>query len=151
MISFVNIGFFSTRRKLNAIIVISFILFLVNGNLVSAQNISKPEKVKSVTEVTVVTKGGKEVETKKSFQSFDAHGNVTEEIEYDDDGKVKDHATYEYNAAGQKVKETSFMPDGRIEDVTVYTYDENGNRISKTVMNKDGAVKSKKIFRYEYR
>lgn len=146
-----NRSFFSSMRCLKEIMLFLAILLLANVCPALAQNIAKPEKVKSVTELTVATKGGKEVETKKSFQSFDAHGNVTEEIEYDDDGKVKDHAMYEYNATGQKVKETSFLPDGRIEDVTVYTYDANGNRISKTVMNKDGAVKSKKIFRYEYR
>ena len=129
-------------------------IFLVSTffyTAISAQNIAKPEKVKSVTEVAIETKGGKDIETKKSFQSFDEKGNVTEEIEYDDDGKEKDHATYEYNTQNQKVKETHLLADGKIESVTMYSYDQHGNRASKIVTGKDGTIKSKKVYRYEYR
>jgi S-adenosylmethionine hydrolase len=117
----------------------------------NAQSISHPEKIRSVTEVVIETKGTKESEVKKSFQQFDMKGNVTENIEYEDDGKVKNHSTYEYNDLNQKVKETEFLPDGKVESVAVYTYDQYGNRATKTMMDKDGEVKSKKVFRYEYR
>lgn len=104
-----------------------------------------------VTEVVIESKGGKETEVRKSFRAYNEKGNLTEEIEYDDDGKIKNHTTSEYNEKQQKVKETAFLPDGKIESIALYTYDPEGNRISKTTMNKDGSVKSKKVFHYEYR
>lgn len=116
-----------------------------------AQTKSFPGKVKSVTEVVIETKSGKETERKKSFQSFDERGNVLEEIEFEDDGKIKSHNTYEYNEQGLKVRETALLPDGKVETVTNYIYDHDGNRLSKTVVDKDGEVKSKKIYKYEYR
>ena len=116
-----------------------------------AQNISHPEKIKSVTEFSVETKNGKEIETKRSMQVYDQSGNITEEIEYDDFGKIKDHTVSEYNAENLKVKESHLLPNGKIESITNYTYDQFGNRLSKTVTTEDGGVKSKKVFRYEYR
>lgn len=116
-----------------------------------AQTKPFPGKIKSVTEVVIETKSGKETERKKSFQSFDERGNVLEEIEFEDDGKIKSHATYEYNEQGLKVRETVLLPDGKVETVTNYIYDHDGNRLSKTVLDKNGVVKSKKIYKYEYR
>ena len=132
-------------------ILIPIISVMISFSNLTAQNISKPEKVKSVTELSIETKNGKDIETKRSFQSFDEKGNVTEEIEYDDDGKMKDHSVNEYNSQNQKIKETHFLPDGKIESITSYTYDQYSNRTTKTVTTKDGVVKSKKVFRYEYR
>ncbi|MGB3075933.1 MAG: hypothetical protein WBB36_11460 [Chitinophagales bacterium] len=116
-----------------------------------AQSKMTPGKVKSVTEVVIETKGGKETESTKSFQSFDLRGNLLEEIEYDDYGKIKTHTTSEYNDQNQKVKETSLLPDGKTETITNYIYDHEGNRISKIVLDKNNEVKSKKLYRYEYR
>ncbi|HUM46604.1 MAG TPA: hypothetical protein PLD84_06735 [Chitinophagales bacterium] len=127
------------------------ILFLMPVTLLQAQSKTNAGKVKSITEVVIETKGGKEAETKKSFQSFDERGNLLEEIEYDDYGKIKNHTTSEYNEQNLKVKETSFLPDGKTETVSIFAYDHEGNRISKTVMDKNGEVKSKKLYKYEYR
>lgn len=124
---------------------------LVWHGTMQAQTKPFPGKIKSVTEVVIETKNGKESERKKSFQSFDEQGNVLEEIEFEDDGKIKSHATYEYNEQGLKVRETVFLPDGKVETVTNYVYDHEGNRLSKTVLDKNGVVKSKKIYKYEYR
>lgn len=124
---------------------------VLSFNLLLAQSPIKSGKVKSVTEVVIEMKGGKETEVKKSFLAFDERGNTIEEIEYDDDGKIKTHTTSEFNNLDQKVKETSFLADGKPETITLFVYNQEGDRVSKTVMNKEGAVKSKKIFRYEYR
>ncbi len=137
------------QRRLPLIMLI--LAFLISANKLAAQESPQTGKVKSVTEVAIENKGGKEIEITKSFRSYDEKGNLTEEIEYDDDGKVKNHSAIEYNEKQQKVKETTFLPDGKIETVAVYSYDPEGNRISKTTLHKDGSVKSKKVFRYEYR
>ncbi|MCY7409800.1 MAG: hypothetical protein LH473_05970 [Chitinophagales bacterium] len=110
----------------------------------------KSTGIKSTTEFTVETKAGKENEIKKSFQQFDAKGNVIEEIEFDEFENEKSHVKNEYNSSNQKIKELKLLPNGKADEVTLYEYDEKGNRISKTVTDKDGKVKSKKRFVYEY-
>jgi hypothetical protein len=136
------------RNLLRALFTAIVIAFMLPSQ---AQNISHPEKIKSVTEFSVETKNGKELETKRTLQVYDQSGNITEEIEYDDFGKIKDHTLSEYNGENLKVKESHLLPNGKIESITTYTYDQFGNRLSKTVTTEDGDVKSKKVFRYEYR
>ncbi len=132
-------------------LLIPLMAIMLLGNKLQAQELPQTGKIKSVTEVVIESKGGKETEVRKSFRAYNEKGNLTEEIEYDDDGKIKNHTTSEYNEKQQKIKETAFLPDGKIESIALYTYDPEGNRISKTTMNKDGSVKSKKVFHYEYR
>ena len=103
--------------------------------------------IKSVKEISI---DNKDKETTKTFQSFDGQGNLTEEIEYEDDGKVKDHVKYEYNNSNLKIRETHFTPDGKIDEVSTYEYDAKGNRISKTVKDGAGKLKSRKKYVYEY-
>src|SRR4030095_6092525 len=97
---------------------IFFFFLLASCFILHAQTVSSPEKIKSVTELTVETRNGKDVETKKSVQLFDEKGNMTEETEYDDDGKVKDHIIYEYDSNRNKTRETHLLADGKIESVT---------------------------------
>lgn len=137
------------RRILHLLLLSTVLCCIVEYGM--AQTKSTTHKIKSVTEVVITTKGNKETETKKSYELFDERGNTIEEINYDDDGKIKEHTTSEYNELNKKVRETSFTPDGKIESVTTYTYDHEGNRIDKTVTDKNGAIKSKKLYRYEYR
>ena len=140
-----------TKSKRRILLIIQFVAIIFFENKLSAQELPQTGKMKSVTELTIESKGGKETEILKSYRAYDEKGNLTEEIEYDDYGKVKNHTANEYNEKQQKIKETTFLPDGKIESTALYTYDLQGNRISKTTMNKDGSVKSKKVFRYEYR
>ncbi len=123
-------------------IVLAF--FILTCSTAYAQN---KAGIKSVKEISVETK---DKEVTRSFQSFDKNGNVIEEIEYDDDGRIKDHTKYEYNADHLKIKETHLTPDSKTEEVTMYEYDAKGNRISKTVMDGNGKIKSKKKYVYEY-
>jgi len=103
--------------------------------------------IKSIKETSVDSKGK---ELPKSFEAYDPQGNLTEEIQYDDDGKIKVHEKYEFNKANQKVKETHFLPNGNIDEVATYEYDAKGNKVLKTVTDGSGRVKSKKKFTYEY-
>lgn len=140
--------------KINALPILAtltlFTLF-ISSRPAGAQASGSPGKIKSVTEVVIESKSGKDVEINKSFRAFDAQGNLIEEIDYDDAGKIQSHTISEFNQKNQKIKETMLLPDGKTESVSMYTYDEEGNRTSKTTLNKDGVVKSKKVYRYEYR
>ena len=106
--------------------------------------------VKSQTEYSVETKGGKSVEIKRHYQHFDQQGNLVDEIDYDSDGKLKEETKYEYNSQNQKVKEIHFTPDGKIDEISTYEYDSKGNRISKITTDGNGKLKSKKKWTNEY-
>ena len=49
----------------------------------------KNNKVKSFKEVETIVENGKEMTHNIIFQRMDGDGNITEEIDYDKDGKVK--------------------------------------------------------------
>lgn len=138
-------------NSLSIFTAITLFVLIFSCRQAGAQESSAPGKIKSVTEVAIEAKSGNDVEINKSFRAFDAQGNLIEEIDYDDAGKIQSHTISEFNQKNQKIKETMLLPDGKTESVSLYTYDEEGNRTSKTTLNKDGVVKSKKVYRYEYR
>ena len=117
-----------------------------SGNLLAQSK----SPVKSQTEFAVETKGGKSVEIKKHYQQYDQRGNLVDEIDYDNDGKLKEESKYEYNNQNQKVKEIHFTPDGKIDEISTYEYDAKGNRTSKIITEENGKLKAKKKYVYEY-
>ncbi len=122
------------------------ILFLiaVSSTEAAAQT---AQGIKSVTEISL---DSKEKETTRAFKAYDEIGNLIEEKEFDDDGKLKDHVKYEYNSGGLKVKEIHFTADGKPAEITTYEYDSKGNRIAKTETDGSGKVKSRKKYVYEF-
>ncbi|MCX7987653.1 MAG: hypothetical protein N2662_12020 [Bacteroidales bacterium] len=88
-------------------------------------------------------------QVKDSFTRFDEEGNVIEEIEYDEYGKVKKHLLYEYDKDGNKIKETSLTPKGTTASVIEFKY-ENGLKKEKIVYNGSGKIIQKKKYIYEY-
>ena len=118
--------------------------FIGSAAVASAQVVAG---TKSVAEISIDSKGG---ETRKLFQAFDQKGNILEELEYEDDGKLKDHVKYEYDDRHRKIKETHLDADGKVEEISTYEYDDRGNRVSKTETDANGKVKSKKKYVYEY-
>lgn len=122
------------------------ILFLVAFSCEKAAA-QTAQGIKSVTEISL---DGKDKETTRSFKSYDETGNLIEQKEFDDDGKLKDHVKYEYNSGGQKVKEIHFTADGKPAEITTYEYDIKGNRIAKTETDGSGKVKSRKKYVYEF-
>ncbi|HYV93837.1 MAG TPA: hypothetical protein VE978_18820 [Chitinophagales bacterium] len=120
--------------------------------LFSSPEISAQTKspVKTETEFSLETKGGKEIQIKRHFKAYDEQGNLVDEIDYDSDGKFKEETKTEYNAKKQKVKEIHFISEGKIDEISTYEYDSKGNRISKTVTDENGKLQSKKKWTYEY-
>src|SRR5439155_9117034 len=121
------------------VVVLCFCLFSFSNLFAQTKS-----PVKSQTEYSIETKGGKSVEIKRHYQQFDQHGNLVDEIDYDSDGKMKEETKYEYNSQNQKVKEIHFTPDGKTDEINTYEYDSKGNRISKITTEGNGKLKSKK-------
>ena len=120
--------------------------------ILSSQKISAQTKapIKTETEFSIETKGGKEIQIKRHFKAYDEQGNLVDEIDYDSEGKFHEQMKNEYNEKKQKIKETHFIAEGKIDEVSTYEYDSNGNRISKTVVDENGKLISRKKWTYEY-
>jgi antitoxin component YwqK of YwqJK toxin-antitoxin module len=126
-------------------------LFVMSAVLLplSAQD-KKAQKhnLKSITVYEQKSDKGKLGKTLPESQTtYDASGNVIEEIEYSN-GKVSKHLTYQYNENNDRIRETEFDNLGNKIKVTEYKYN-NGLRSEKSVYNGAGQLLSRKTYKYE--
>ncbi|MCQ2375348.1 MAG: hypothetical protein MJ069_05555 [Salinivirgaceae bacterium] len=122
--------------------------FLVVSGAANAQK--RYANVKTVTEYEeVFEKDGKEPKKiKKSVTTFDQNGNAVEEIEFEDNGKVKSRTVSSYDAEGNHISDIIYNPDGTIDDKVEYKY--NGRlRIEKSEFGAKGKIKKRKTYQYE--
>lgn len=108
----------------------------------------KEAGIKKVTEYKYEYKSGKEVKTVDAVKTYDANGNETEVIEYDDLGKITKHEKMTYNADNDKASETDYDPAGKVKKVVKYTYDDQKRRATESEY--DAAGKLKKVSKYSY-
>jgi YD repeat-containing protein len=106
--------------------------------------------LKTESGFSIEMKGGKEIQIKRHFRSYDEKGNIIDEIDYDSDGRIKEEIKYEYSSRNEKIKETRLSADGKIVEISMYEYDTRGNRISRVVTDANKKVQSKKMYVYEY-
>jgi hypothetical protein len=121
-------------------------LFLFNVISVAGQQ--KPVQPKVKTIIVYEEKFDKLVskKLKESETTYDANGNILEDIQYKD-GKIDKHFKYVYDANNNKIKETELDPSGNIGEYSEYKYN-NNLRTEKTVYDPQGKVKSKKQYVY---
>lgn len=137
------------KKKHGLRIVLFSVGLLVSATLYSQKNDSKP-KVKSVTVMEENYEDDKSgTQQKESFTRFDLQGNIVELIEYDKEGKEKQHILYEYDKEGHKTKETSLKANGNKDKEEVFIY-QNGLRTEKIVYYGNGKIKSKKKYIYVF-
>ena len=108
------------------------------------------DKIKTETEMISDDKSGIETYHKESYTAYDQNGNTVEEIQYNDDGSIKEHKKYTYNASNLKTEETEYDAAGKLTKKTAYTYDAKGNKVSKVVTDGAGKTKQKKKYVYTY-
>lgn len=133
------------RNVLLAVFVFCFTL----PSLAQKKTDPKMNNVKSVTVSKQDFEKGAGPVLRESYVLYDANGNVLEEIEYNNDGKVKTHFKYQYDGNGNKIKEFELNPAGKTVKTTEYKY--NGNmRTERNVYDASGKLKSKKTYQYEY-
>jgi YD repeat-containing protein len=121
-------------------------LFIINTNTAAGQQKPAQPKVKSIVVYDekfdkLVSKKSKESET-----TYDAHGNIIEEIDYVNN-KVDKHFQYQYDASDNKIKELELDASGKVTKTSEYKYDK-GLRIEKTIAGADGKVRTKKTYVY---
>lgn len=128
---------------------LKFILGIVSFSILSVASVSAQKTYDG--KVLKEVKEWKIVGNKRSLDHvsrYDAKGNKTEEIEYDNDGKQKSRSTFEYNEAGKCVKEVVYDENNKVEKTISTEYNEKGKKKGQTTFQPNGKVKSKKEFEY---
>ena len=125
----------------------TLILLIMLGSVAaySQKNGSKP-KIKSIIVLEEKSDMLVKKQVKESETSYDAHGNITEEILYKQ-GKESRHFRYRYDNDDNKILEEKIDPSGDVVEYSEYKY-ENGLRIEKIVYTGDGKMKSRKVYQY---
>jgi hypothetical protein len=121
-------------------------LFMMSTYIAAGQQKPAPPKIKSII---VYDEKFDKLTSKKSKESetvFDAHGNITEEIQYVNN-KIDKHFQYQYDANDNKIKELELDSSGKITKTSEYKFDK-GLKIEKTIAGADGKVKTKKTYVY---
>jgi hypothetical protein len=104
----------------------------------------RKNSVKAITEIVVEgTKSHKEL-----FQRFNKKGNVVEEIEYDNTGKVKNSKKTDYNKENDKIEEVKFDANGKQKERQSYKYDMDGEKIEEATYNEKNELINKSIYSY---
>jgi len=127
-------------------------IFILSASSSFAQ-LSKKEviehKVKSVAEWETDLRSRKSKPIQESYTKYDAKGRVLELIERDNEGLIKLHESYEYDANGNKTLEIQYQPDGSIKRKHVYKY-VNGLRTERLSYDKRGNLITEKKYIYEF-
>lgn len=132
----------NTIRKILSVLFVSSILILS----VQGQDYVPGKNIKSIT----VTEEKADMLIKKQYKesetTFDAKGNILEEITYKE-GKVNKHFKYQYDSVNNKIREEEYDPAGRLIEFSEYKI-ENGLRIEKIVYDGNKKMKSRKTYIY---
>src|SRR6185436_9701329 len=134
------------KNKFLVLLVAAFISIL-SVNAQSKKDLKK-NKVKSFHQVHTSVENNKETTVDALVQKFDNDGNVTEEINYDKEGKVKSHFTAVYDKNGDKTEEQVFEEDGKLKKKKTYKYNAKGDRTEEYHNDPSGKLIEKIIFSY---
>jgi YD repeat-containing protein len=80
--------------------------------------------------------------------TYDADGNLLEEVEMDADGIIESHDIYEYSD-GKMVHETIYGPDETRMTENTHTYDENGNLVESKLWNSEAGDQGRVVHEYD--
>jgi hypothetical protein len=130
------------------LIIIFLITFIPAFTSAQSRKEIKAAGIKAITEYKTEYKSGVEKKIRQSETKYDAEGNDTELIEYDDFGKITKHEKYTYNTENDKASVAEYDAAGKLKKTTKFTYNENGDKL--TVAEYDGAGKLKKTTKYTY-
>lgn len=107
----------------------------------------KDNKIKTVTEQVSATEGGKEVQYKDSYTTFDKNGNVTEQTEYNRDGSVKKKLVIKYDSFKNKVEELEYE-GAALKQKRLFTYNSNGDKTIEATFDGTGKLIKKETYEY---
>jgi len=139
-----------TKPFYSCLVIFQLILFLGISNSMDAQSRKERDSLgiteKKFFEVDYMDSNGKE--QLERIERYDDNGEMIEEIDYDKNGKVKQHIQYVYEN-DLLVKETYLDNKGKLEKYFVYTYDADGLRVSKKNFDAKDKIYRERIYRYQ--
>src|SRR6188508_2931821 len=100
--------------KLKIVILTISFLFCASAFAQSKKNVKK-NKVKSITVTKTFTRDGKEITLKDSYEKYDSDANLLEEITYNDSGQVTLHESFQYNKNGDVTEEIHYKDETKVK------------------------------------
>jgi hypothetical protein len=131
------------------ILLFSSLFFLTENSFSQSKKDIKTSNIRSITVNKYDYKSGKEIKLKESVTKYDANGNVTDEIKYNDQGKFLEHFGYMYNSNDDKISETEYDEAGKVKKISKYTY-KNNLKVEKNTYDPSNKLISKKEFLYTF-
>ncbi|MFC2097344.1 hypothetical protein ACFLSI_03315 [Bacteroidota bacterium] len=132
------------------LIIINICLFLALSGFSQSQKKVKNLGISTRTEWAYIYKGKKEIAYKESFKKFDAEGNETETIEYNENGEVLLHVSFSYNKNDDITEEIKYNPDGTVSQTDKYKY--SGKlKTERETFDGNGKLISRKKYIYEFK
>lgn len=129
------------------IFAIAFIGLSIDAEAQSRKKIDSLQIIeKAFYDIDYLDSYGKEVLVK--IERFDEQGELIEEIEYEDNGKIKKHTQYEYMGE-LLIRESSLDNKGKVESRIEYEYDADGLRISRKHYDAKGRITKERNYRYK--
>jgi hypothetical protein len=129
------------------IFIMSFIGLSINAEAQSRKKIDSLQIIeKAFYDIDYLDSYGKEVLVK--IERFDQRGELIEEIEYEDNGKIKKHIQYQYRGE-LLIRENSLDNKGKIKSCIEYEYDADGLKIGRKNYDPKGRITKERIYRYK--
>jgi hypothetical protein len=108
---------------------------------------------------TIYVKPDGTISVFKSVYKYDDKGNITEETQFDSDGRLIKKTTSEYNKRGNLIKQAAYKSDGSLDAIWTSKFDDEGNKIeddyfpegilnSKTTYSNSGTTKKTESIYY---
>jgi hypothetical protein len=139
--------------------ILAAVLALLFPVLAQAQSRKDVKKygIKNCTEWVTKNENGKEVSYKESYKAFDKNGNVTEEIEFYRDGRVKKKETFKYDKDGNVLEETLYESkeaktgdpkESQVSKKVSYKYNVNSDKTEEVEYDGSGKIVKKTSYSY---
>jgi YD repeat-containing protein len=123
------------------------VLLLTQLNTLHAQKKKEVKKHKILSESTVKTIANHTIPV--SDTKFDAEGNITEETEYDEDGKFQRLTKYLYDQEGKLLEEQRLDASKVLVDKKIYKYSPTGKKTEELHQSKEGKTIKKSVWKYD--
>lgn len=128
-----------------------FLILILAAHWTAARGQSRKERdslnIRAIEhyDVDYEDSNGKEYLVK--MEKFDDRGELTEEIEYDDHGRIDKHTRYVYEG-NLLVREISLDRDGKVKRTIEYEYDGDGLKTAKRYYDEKDRIYKEKRYRY---
>jgi hypothetical protein len=131
------------------------LLFLLTLSLSAGYAQSKKEIKKYDIQATTITLtdyvDGKELARTDSYEKYDKHGNVLEEINYDKAGRIKEKIVRKFNRFDDKVEEVTVDADNRQLSREVYQFNELGEKVGELKYDSKNTLVSRAVYTLDRR